>query len=307
MGERPRPTRLLAPFEVTLPERTQTTSVIFIRKWYLSNKRREASGLRSSALQWQGIEYSLRENHRAKRVILKVGANGLEVIVPRRFGKRRLPEILEANRDWIEKELKRVKEIPSVVPPECINLIAIGERWQVSYQSPNTADGQFSVKWDALGGLLVEGDVDDIRGVSSVLTQWLHLKAHAHLVPWLRECSREFQIPFQKATVRGQSTRWASCAKSGTISINRKLLFLPEHLVRHVFLHELCHIRAFNHSPEFWAFLQHLEPNSFQSILFGTCFCTNSTASAISERSTTHPRILGISPTFGTQLQAPGS
>ena len=55
---------------------------------------------------WKGIEYSLRVSQRAKRVILKVGVNGLEVVVPRRFGKRRLPEILEANRDWIEKELR---------------------------------------------------------------------------------------------------------------------------------------------------------------------------------------------------------
>ena len=56
------------------------------------------------------IDYTLRESQRAKRVILKVGLNGLEVVVPRRFGKRGLPGILEANREWIEKELQRVKE-----------------------------------------------------------------------------------------------------------------------------------------------------------------------------------------------------
>ena len=55
------------------------------------------------------IDYTLRESHRAKRVILKVGVNGLEVVVPRRFGKRKLPGILEANREWIEQELQRIK------------------------------------------------------------------------------------------------------------------------------------------------------------------------------------------------------
>ena len=210
---------------------------------------------------WKGTEYSLRVSQRAKRVILKVGVNGLEVVVPRRFGKRRLPEILEANRDWIEKELQRVKEIPPLAAPECINLIAIDERWQVDYQPPPASDGRFSVKEDSSNRLLVIGDVDDVRGVSLALTRWLHRKAHAHLVPWLREFSREADISFMKATVRGQSTRWASCSKLGNISINRSLLFLPQHLVQHVFFHELCHIRELNHSPEFWKLLCQLEPD----------------------------------------------
>ncbi|MCI0846662.1 MAG: DUF45 domain-containing protein, partial [Chloroflexi bacterium] len=85
-------------------------------------------------MRWEGIEYSLRVSHRAKRVILKVGVNGLEVVVPRWFSKRRLPEILEAHRDWIEKESQRVKEFPSPAAPECVNLNAIDENWQVNYQ-----------------------------------------------------------------------------------------------------------------------------------------------------------------------------
>ena len=96
--------------------------------------------------------------------------------------------------------------------------------------------------------------------VGSILTQWLHLKAHAHLLPWLKEVSQEVDIPFQKATVRGQTTRWASCSKIGNISLNRSLLFLPKHLVRHVFLHELCHIKVLYHSPEFWNLFHQLEP-----------------------------------------------
>jgi len=207
------------------------------------------------------IVYKLRVSHRAKRVILKVGVNGLEVVVPRRFGQRKLPGILEVNRAWIEKELLRVKDSPPLVAPECINLNAVDERWRVDYQAQPTSNGRFSVKENASNQLLVEGDVNDVPGVSSVLNQWLHLRAHAHLVPWLKELSREVDIPFQKATVRGQSTRWASCSISGNININRSLLFLPQSLVRYVFLHELSHIRELNHSHEFWSLLEQLEPD----------------------------------------------
>ena len=80
------------------------------------------------------INYTVRESLRAKRVILKVGANGLEVVVPRRFGRRKLPGILEANRQWIEKELQRVSESPPLVAPGCIDLIVVDESWQVCWQ-----------------------------------------------------------------------------------------------------------------------------------------------------------------------------
>ena len=113
------------------------------------------------------IDYTLRESLRAKRVMLKVGVNGLEVVVPRGFGKRKLPGILEANRKWIEKELHRVKESPSPVAPEAINLIAIDECWQVNYQSFPTSDGRFSVKQHTSNRLVVDVDVDDVRNVSS--------------------------------------------------------------------------------------------------------------------------------------------
>ena len=206
------------------------------------------------------INYTVRESPRAKRVILKVGSHGLEVVVPRRFGRRKLPGILESNRQWIEKELQLVRHSPPLVAPECIDLNAVDESWQINYLSHSASDGKFSVRENASNRLLVDGDVEDARGVSSILTQWLHLKAHAHLVPWLKEVSREFDIPFQKATVRGQTTRWASCSKLGNISLNRSLLFLPKNLVRHVFLHELCHIKKLNHSPEFWSLLHQLEP-----------------------------------------------
>ena len=110
------------------------------------------------------IGYTLRESQRARRVILKVGANGLEVVVPRRFGKRRLPEIIEANREWIEKELQRIKETPSIIAPEHNNLISIDELWQIDYRpissSPNYL---FYVQYQPSDRHLREGDPPVVR------------------------------------------------------------------------------------------------------------------------------------------------
>ena len=208
----------------------------------------------------QRVDYTIRVSQRAKRVILKVsGRNVLEVVVPRGFDTKWLPEILKANEAWITNQLQNAMQSPSQSNPEQIDLSAIDQRWQVEYRPGS--DGRFMFREAAPGVLQVQGDAADVHGIALVLNRWLHLKAQAHLVPWLRGVSREVDIRFKNTTVRGQTTRWASCSKLGNISINRSLLFLPERLVRHVFLHELCHIKQLNHSPKFWFLLGEIESN----------------------------------------------
>ena len=212
-------------------------------------------------MRWNGIEYSVRENHRARRVILRVyPPSRLDVVVPRRFNRRRLPEIFQAHGAWIQRELQRVQALPEPTSPHQIDLNAIGETWRLVYQN-GAANQSPSENGAASTVLSIERDAGEVEAVAADLTAWLHRKAHAHLAPWLREVSLETEIPFEKVTIRGQSTRWGSCSRLRNISLNRSLLFLPPPLVRHVFLHELCHIKRLDHSPKFWRLLEDLEPN----------------------------------------------
>ena len=61
--------------------------------------------------------------------------------------------------------------------------------------------------------------------------------------------------------VRLQRTRWGSCSNSGTVSLNAALLFLEPPLVRYLFIHELCHLIALNHSRKFWSAVARYEPD----------------------------------------------
>lgn len=49
------------------------------------------------------------------------------------------------------------------------------------------------------------------------------------------------------------TSHWGACNGNGQITLNCKLVQLPENLMDYVVIHELCHLKNLNHSEEFWS------------------------------------------------------
>lgn len=218
-------------------------------------------------------QYTVRESRRARRVSLRVTFRGeLEVVVPRRFDRGRIPRLVAGKLVWIERTLERVREERGLIGPHCfdilpaeIDLPAAGERWAVDYgqaplrgvrlkELPPEHEGE-------TGHLLLRGDVSDRPACKEALRRWLRRRARERLVPWLRDVSEETGLAFSTINLRGAITRWASCSSRKGINLNSKLIFLPRQLVRYVFLHELAHTVRPDHSERFWEYLARLEPD----------------------------------------------
>ncbi|MGB6012105.1 MAG: M48 family metallopeptidase, partial [Desulfobacterales bacterium] len=58
--------------------------------------------------------------------------------------------------------------------------------------------------------------------------------------------------------IRNQKTRWGSCSSKDNISLNVKLVRLPETLMDYIILHELVHTRVKNHGKKYYAALDRI-------------------------------------------------
>ncbi|MHB1389908.1 MAG: M48 family metallopeptidase [Thermoleophilia bacterium] len=210
--------------------------------------------------------YILRESPRARRVHLKVTpADGLIVTVPRNYNLKRLPQVLEDKEAWIDGALRWADEQRALTParrrlklPDVVFLQSIGETWDVSYNHTAARKTSTSERPDDL--LCVIGAIHDHASCRAALKRWLSRKARLRLGEMLAGLGSETGLSYGRVMVGNQRSRWASCSPGHTISINQKLLFLPERLVRYVLIHELCHTRQLNHSRRFWTAVEDFEP-----------------------------------------------
>ncbi len=70
-----------------------------------------------------------------------------------------------------------------------------------------------------------------------------------------------YQFSWGRVTIRNQKTRWGSCSKKGNINFNYKIALLPAHIADYIIVHELCHLKEFNHSRNFWDLVAQTVPN----------------------------------------------
>jgi predicted metal-dependent hydrolase len=83
---------------------------------------------------------------------------------------------------------------------------------------------------------------------------------HTKLTQW----NERYQFSWKRVTIRNQSTRWGSCSSAGTLSFHAAIVDLPEDLQDYLIVHELCHIKAMNHSEKFWTLVEHTLPEARQ-------------------------------------------
>lgn len=67
-------------------------------------------------------------------------------------------------------------------------------------------------------------------------------------------------VTYNRVTIRAQKTKWGSCTREGNLNFNCLLMLAPEEVLDYVIVHELCHRKHMDHSKEFWADVERLDP-----------------------------------------------
>lgn len=211
------------------------------------------SGPAGDVIVVEGVSMAIRfvRHPRARRYVLRVSPSMEAVVtVPRRGSLREGRRFAEAHRAWLARERATLVATIERSRPLSIgdSVLLSGVPHRIIRQDTRTLQvGAHRVP-------LANGSVNES------VRRWLRGVARAELPSRLHQLAVEHGLGVQSVSVRNQRTRWGSCSSDGRISLNWRLVQMPEDVRDYVLLHELMHLRVRNHSPRFWREVERVCP-----------------------------------------------
>ena len=195
-------------------------------------------------------------NRRARRYILRLRPDGAaRVTVPRGGSFAEAKRFAERNVAWLEQQLLRQAMRPQRPASWLVGMEILfrGERVRLE-PGENGETGLIR-----FGGEVVP--VADAAGdLRPAVEQHLRRLAAQELPLRVFKLATLNQLSVKRVIVRNQRSRWGSCSRRGTISLNWRLVQTPLFVRDYLVLHELAHLKEMNHSRRFWAEVARLCP-----------------------------------------------
>jgi Predicted metal-dependent hydrolase len=104
--------------------------------------------------------------------------------------------------------------------------------------------------------------LNEIKRIAEGLEIYKQENLYNLIEAFIDEISKILNVKPEKILFRKMKKRWGSCNYRKKILIfNKDLEYLPEELIKHVVIHEMCHLIVRNHNKEFWLLVKKLDPN----------------------------------------------
>jgi predicted metal-dependent hydrolase len=195
---------------------------------------------------------------RARRYLLRLRSDGtVRVTIPHRGTISAARAFASRNIGWLERQFQRLAARPKI--PVTWNLgTEIRFRGELA-RIESDGDG-----WINFGSERVKLS-DAAADLRRAIQKHLRKLAARELPVRVMELAVLHGISVSRVTVRNQKSRWGSCSRRGTISLNWRLIQAPGFVRDYIILHELAHRRQMNHSAKFWREVERLFPDYLQA------------------------------------------
>jgi predicted metal-dependent hydrolase len=196
----------------------------------------------------QSLPLLMVRNPRARRYLLRLRPDGTaRVTIPRGGTPAAARQFVERHAAWLERELRRLQARPRTPAAWQIGTEILLRGDTVRIESGN--DGEAKIV--RFGGEAVRV-LDPAADLRPAIEGHLRRLAARELPLRVLELAARHGLNVRRVTVRSQKSRWGSCSRRGTISLNWRLIQTPAFVSDYICLHELMHLRQMNHSPGFW-------------------------------------------------------
>ena len=227
--------------------------------------RREAGEI----LFLHGRQIRVRRKAYQRNLALTVKPTGaIHVTAARTIPMKMITKFVNDSWPWVLSQFTRFEELRVKHPPKRFEpgeyFSILGQDYCLKIRLYSSRRSFAAIEGDALVVTLAEKHAATqqmaLANIRVAVRDFYEEHGRAILGQRVAVNSQKLQLYPQSVSYRCQKTRWGSCAPSGNISLNWRLVASPLEVVDYVVIHELCHLRFANHSKNFWKLVETQAP-----------------------------------------------
>ncbi len=212
-------------------------------------------------------EILLKKTKRAKRLSIKVKPfDGVVAIIPPYVTYKTAESFIREKQEWIKQSLVKMEQVENkrTVFTENTSFCTLYRCLKIEKAKGNRfytqiTDNEIKVKYPKDIPLRDERIQTGIR--KAIEKAWF-IEAWELLPKKTEELAKKYGFKYKSIDIKNTVSRWGSCSYDNRINLSLHLMRLPEYLINHVILHELCHTIEKNHGKNFWALLEKVSPGA---------------------------------------------
>lgn len=205
---------------------------------------------------------------RFKYLRVSVREGRVRVSCPTRVSQRALARFIEENLEkvafWVCTQKAQLESRRNANPLSA----CLCDGGRVAYEGkvltlrcdPNIAHTQRSVHTDEL---LVRAEATaSAEEIAAVVQKWLKERFAERLPERISFWANKTGLHPKKVSISNAKKQWGSCTRQSAIRLSWRLICLPAAALDYVIVHELVHLRHFDHSSAFWTDVQTIYPET---------------------------------------------
>lgn len=215
-------------------------------------------------LDGQEVEWRLVRSPAAKKLRIKVGPEGVVVVLPHGREAWEATAFLSDQRAWLGEQLTRIRRLNELRRPAARDdghILFRGESVpvRVLYSDHWHAPNKVAL---SDGAITITCRPNSKTPPERSLENWLRKQARERIAKHLAGLEKGVRRAPNRIYVMGQRTKWGNCSSLGNLSFNWRLIMAPDFVLRYIVTHEMVHLAVPDHSHKFWLTVQSLCPDT---------------------------------------------
>ena len=190
-----------------------------------------------------------------KTAAIEVRQNKVRLKAPLRTPLAWIDEFICSKAHWIARQLREQRtryESHAIALAEKPEVFYLGQRVPVVI----TAEASKTTLCLSEKGFLIDISRrtrrDQALVADELLRSWFADQARIDLTRRLGYLAEITEMKPKGMVIGNYKSLWGRCSAKGEIALNWRLLLAHPEAIDYVIIHELCHLREFNHSARFW-------------------------------------------------------